>query len=121
MSERGANEVPAAFKYVLGEKEDVVLCLFYGKLGAREVPILEQAEKELKDKPQGLILLAFRDLESFNPGAHQAFVQFQKALRDSGKLLGLCSLRPEVKKILMALGMIRDAEIFNNIPDAWKG
>jgi anti-anti-sigma regulatory factor len=110
----------SAFKYVLGEKDDLLLILLCGKIGAKEVPILEECELTSKDKPQPIVIISFRDLDSLNPGAHSAIAKFQKTIRDSGKILGLCSIKPEVKTLLLSSGIIRESEIFNNIPDAWK-
>jgi anti-anti-sigma regulatory factor len=108
------------FKFVLGEKEDVLLVLFYGKITGREVPELEKCLNELKVKTQPIVLMNFRDVDLFLPGAHTFFALFQKTLRGQGKLLGISSLKPDVKTSLVQAGIVREAEIFNNIPDAWK-
>jgi anti-anti-sigma regulatory factor len=108
------------FKYVLGEKDDLLLVLFCGKLGSREVPILEECEQVAKDKPQPIVIISFRDLAQLNPGAHATIARLQKTIRDKGKILGLCSLKPDVKNLLLSSGIVRENEIFNNIPDAWK-
>ena len=108
------------FKYVLGEKEDVVILMLYGKIGSREIPILEECEKELKSKSQKIIILNFHDVAVFMPAAHTFFAKFQKTFRDSGRLFGLCSLRPDIKSSLLLAGIIRESELYSNIPDGWK-
>ena len=108
------------FKYVLGEKEGVQLILFYGRINARVVPVLEECEKELKDKPHKILILNFHDVANLAPAAHIFFTKFQKTVRDAGKLLGVCGLRPDVKTSLLLAGIIRESELYNNIPDAWK-
>lgn len=108
------------FKYVLGEKDDLLLVLFCGKIGAKEVPVLEECEGLIKEKPQPIVIISFRDLNALNPGSHATIARFQKTIRDEGKILGLCSIRPEIKTLLLSSGIIRENEIFNNIPEAWK-
>ena len=108
------------FRYVMGEKPELVVVLFYGKISQRENEFLLEIEGLLKEKPQLILLLNFHDVAVLMPAAHKALAKFQKSLRDAGKFLGICSLNPEIKLSLLQAGIIRESELFNNIPDAWK-
>lgn len=111
---------PNEFKYVLGEKDDALLILFYGKMNSRELVELEKCKLEVADKPQKIIIMNFRDVTACMPAVHTFFVKFQKMFRDSGRLVGLCGLNPDVKFALLSSGIIRENEIYNNIPEAWQ-
>jgi anti-anti-sigma factor len=108
------------FKFVMGEKEDVVILLFYGHLDRDNAGVLEQLEEQLKVKSQPFIIINLRDLKEMTPAVHQQFAKLQKTLRDAKKYIGLCGIHPEVKKLLAIQGIIRESETFNNIPDAWQ-
>lgn len=108
------------FTYIFGEKDDLLLVLLQGELLAKDISALEQIESEIKEKSHKIVLFFFRDLSVFIPAAHAPFVKIQKALRDMGKLIGVCSLRPEIKLILLQSGIIRESEIFSNIPEGWN-
>jgi anti-anti-sigma regulatory factor len=108
------------FKYVIGEKDDLIIVLFYGDLSHRGVTQIEELEFLLKEKPNSFILLNFRDLNTMTPAVHIAFTKLQKTLRDSKKYIALCGIKPDIKHLLSVAGIIREAEVFNNIPDAWK-
>lgn len=108
------------FKYVIGEKDDAIIILFYGKIGSRELVELEKCKLEIQDRPNKIFIFNFRDVEQILPAVHQFLVKFQMQLRENGKVLGLCSFKPDVKFSLLSSGIIREPECFNNIPDAWK-
>ena len=108
------------FKYVFGEKEELVIILFYGNLDAKAIPTLEKCGLELKEKTQPVVLLSFRELLSLKPPAHPDFAKFQKNIRDSNKRIGVCGFRPDVKELLVLKGIVRGGEIFNNVSEAWQ-
>lgn len=108
------------FNYVLGEKDTVLLVILTGKITGRETELLEAMTEEISKKTQPIVIFSLRDLESFMPGGFIQFAKLQKGLRDQKRLIGIASLRPEIKKTLLMAGIIRESEIFNNIPEAWK-
>jgi anti-anti-sigma factor len=108
------------FKYVMGEKEDVIILLFYGHLDRDNIPFLEQLEGQLKTKAQPFIIFNLRDLKEMTPAVHTNFARLQKSLRDAKKHIALCGIHPDVKRLLTITGIIRESEVFNNIPDAWQ-
>lgn len=116
------NQIPSGeigFKYVFGEKDEVVIVLLYGSIGSREVSQLEKLEDELKSKTPPLVVFNFRDLSAFHPAGFSVFARIQKTIRDSKKTLGLCGLKPDVKRMLSSAGIIRELEVYNNVPEAW--
>jgi anti-anti-sigma regulatory factor len=108
------------FKIVTGEKDDTVIVLLFGQIRSQEVQELEKMQNFLVEKPQPTVIISFRDVNQFLPGAHGTFARIQTALRKAGKLITLCSFKPEVKNMLLQAGVIRESEMFNNIPDAWQ-
>ena len=108
------------FKIVTGEKEDTVIVLLIGQVRSQEVPQLDELQTFLLEKTQPTIIISFRDVTQFMPAAHGPFARIQAALRKAGKLITICSFRPEIKGILLQSGVIRESEMFNNIPDAWQ-
>ncbi|MEQ1875447.1 MAG: STAS domain-containing protein, partial [Bdellovibrionia bacterium] len=62
----------------------------------------------------------FRDVPHFAAAAHPFLVEIQRDLRSQQRVFGLCGLRPEVRTTLTGAGIVRDGEIFNNVPVAWK-
>ena len=108
------------FTYFFGEKDDLLLVLFQGKILSKDVPALEECETRILEKPQKIVLFFFRDVSVFFPGTHPTFTKMQKSIREKGKLIGICSLKPDIKAVLLQAGIIRESEIFNNIPSAWQ-
>jgi hypothetical protein len=35
-------------------------------------------------------------------------------------LIGLCGMKPDLKSSMILAGIVRENELFNNIPDAWS-
>ncbi len=114
--------VPAGqeFKFVTGEKENTIIILLFGQVRSQEVSELESLANFIVEKPQTSVIFSFRDITQFLPGAHSAWTKLQTSVRKSGKLLTVCSLRPELKSALLQAGVLRDSELFNNIPDCWQ-
>lgn len=108
------------FTYIFGEKDDLLIILLQGKITSKDVSLLDQCANEILEKNHKIVLFFFRDLLSFIPAAHPSFAKIQKTLREKNKLLGMCSLKPDLKMVLLQEGIIRESEIFNNLPDAWK-
>ena len=116
----GAEKQGSDFKIVTGEKEDIMIVLFIGQIRSQEVAELETLLATLIEKPQTSIIISFRDVTQFLPAAHGAFTKIQTSLRKAGKLLALASFRPEIKAALLQAGVLRESEIFNNIPESWQ-
>lgn len=112
--------VDQEFKIVTGEKDNTIIVLLLGQIRSQEVPELEGLLTLLVEKPQPSVIISFRDVTQFLPGAHSTWAKVQSGLRKSGKLLTVCSFRPEIKNLLLQAGVIRESEIFNNIPDCWQ-
>jgi anti-anti-sigma regulatory factor len=108
------------FKIVTGEKDDTVIVLLFGQIRSQEVQELEKMQNFLIEKTQPTVIISFRDVVQFMPGAHPSFARIQTALRKAGKLITLCSFRPEIKSMLLQAGVVRESEMFNNIPEAWQ-
>ncbi len=108
------------FNYVIGEKDDLIVILFYGRITSKELPVLHTCATKLEEKTQSIFLFNFRDVTAFHSGVHPFFVNFQKRLRETGKFIGVCGLQPEVRAVLMSAGIVRDSELYYNIPEAWK-
>jgi anti-anti-sigma regulatory factor len=116
----GKEKLGRDFKIVTGEKENIIIILFIGQIRSQEVSDLEQLLVALIEKPQTSIILSFRDVTQFMPGAHGAFARIQTSLRKAGKLLAMASLKPEIKSALLSAGVLRESEVFNNIPESWQ-
>ena len=118
MAAKGSEE--NEFKIVSGEKEDTVIILFLGQIRSQEVPELETLMNTLVEKPQPSVIFSFRDVTQILPGAHATIAKLLSSLRKAGKLLALCSIKPEIKISLLQAGVVRESEIFNNIPEGWQ-
>jgi len=119
MANNKANE-DNEFKIVSGEKDNTVIILFLGQIRSQEVPELESLLNVLAEKSQPTIIFSFRDVTQLLPGAHSTLAKMQATLRKAGKLLALCSIKPEIKTALLQAGVLRESEIFNNIPEGWQ-
>lgn len=108
------------FKIVTGEKEDIVIVLFIGQIRSQEVEELENLLVTLIEKPQPSIIFSFRDVTQFLPAAQSVFARIQTSLRKAGKLLALSSIKPDIKAALIQAGVLRESEVFNNIPESWQ-
>src|SRR5438445_23216 len=109
------SEQEVEFTYVFGEKDELLLVLFQGPINPKMIPILENCENDIKTKNQKILIFVFRDVPTFMPGPHINLAKIQKVARDAGKLVGVCGLRPDIKSVLLGLGIVRENEIFNNI------
>jgi anti-anti-sigma regulatory factor len=94
------------FKYITGEKDQLLIILFYGQIRSQEAQILlEEVLTYIQSRSQKIVIFNFRDVTGFMPGAHAAFARVQATVRKEGKVLGLCSFRPEVKMALLQGGV----------------
>jgi len=114
MGEKNSESNGTGLQYVFGVKDELLLIVFSGKMTGRELPILEKFESEIQAKTQSIVLFSFKDVSSVMPAAHSTLTRVQKAIRDQGKVIGLCSLKVEYKKTLLMSGIIRESEIFND-------
>jgi anti-anti-sigma regulatory factor len=108
------------FKYSIGEKEEVVIILFSGKVTEAELPVLEKCAAGLAEWHQRIVLFDFKGVTAFSSSVHPFLVNFQLKIRSLGKFFGICGLRPEVKSSLEMSGIIRASEVFFDISDAWR-
>ncbi len=114
------EEQGAVLNIVTGEKDDTIVVLFIGQIRTQEAKDLEELAASILDKPQTCVLMSFRDTTQFLPGAHRTFVQIQTSLRKAGKAIAMTGFRPDIKTALLQGAIVRDSEIFNNIPEARK-
>jgi len=108
------------FKVITGEKDDTIIVLLLGQIRSQEIPKLEELEKFLLEKPLHSVIISFRDVAQFLPATHATWAKVQETLRKAGKLITLCSFKPDIKAKLIQAGIIMESETFNNIPDSWK-
>src|SRR4051812_19623269 len=96
-----ANNPEQEFKVVTGEKDNTIIVLLLGQIRSQETPELDKLMNLLLEKPQTSVIISFRDVSQILPGAHSSWAKIQSALRKSGKLLAICSLRPDTKIALL--------------------
>ena len=104
---------------ICGEKDNLLIVILCGRIRGQEVPKLEELEAKILGSNHELILCNFRDVATLMPGAHGPFAKFQQSIRSAGKLLGICSLKPEMKAALLQSGLVRESELFNNVAEGW--
>jgi hypothetical protein len=106
--------------YSLGEKEDVIVILFSGKIRAQDIPALEQLHKELTSKPQPIFIFDFKKVYVFEPEAYRALGELLKSIRAANKIGGISDLHVDFKNTMLHAGIIRENEVFNNVGHAYK-
>ena len=112
--------VSQGLTYVFGEKDNLLIVILCGSMNGKELSALEQCCGEIATKTQKAIILSFRDVSNIFPASFIALAKIQKTIRDSGRFVALASIKPELKTPLLFSGIVRESEMFNNIPDAWN-
>jgi hypothetical protein len=106
--------------YSIGEKDDVIVVLFSGKIREQEIALLEKLPLELTEKAQPIIILDFKKVFVFQPEAYRALGQVLKTIRAANKIGGISDLHVDFKNTMLHAGILRESEVFRNVGDAWR-
>src|SRR4051812_12651649 len=116
MSDIPESGSPEALQYFLSVKGPVAVVSFAGRLTREAEGVLAQCGNELLAKQPKHVILYLRDIGNrIELAALPAFARMQKQIREMPSDLKLCSLHPEVKRLLEDKGLLRLNEITNNL------
>jgi anti-anti-sigma regulatory factor len=109
----------APLVYFIAEKNFCLIVSLIGRLGRKDVQILENCIQELEKSKAKWIVINFRDVSpEIDEPMFSELVNMQKKVRAKPAALKLCSLHPELKKRLTDRGVIRQEETNNNLTEA---
>lgn len=108
------------FEFFVSEKNEFFVATLIGKMDFRASEQVEALHTQLSNSVDSRrFILNLRDLESISKDLIPAFAQIQKTARskkDGG--LRLCGLKPGVREQLEKAGILRAAEISDNLQTA---
>ena len=118
--EKSSETAQTDFQFLISAKGRAVLVTLIGEMKNSSLAKLEECQREvLKDGNLNYFVFYFRDVPNVTIDAIPFLTQFQKNIRLKGELR-ICSLRPELKDKLIKLGVVRSAELVNNLQSAFK-
>jgi anti-anti-sigma factor len=116
---------PGQLTYFLSEKEVasqkavILLISLAGPINRTTAPVFEKLIEDVEKRSPGWVVLNLRDVGStIERTQYPAFAKLQKTIRDKSAELKICSVHPDLKKLLTDAGLIRGKELANNLPEA---
>jgi anti-anti-sigma regulatory factor len=105
--------------YFFAEKNSCLIVSLIGKLGRKDVAVLESCISDLEKSKAKWIIINFRDvLPQIDEPMYSELANLQKKARAKPAALKLCSLHPDLRKSLLDRGIIRLEETNNNLTEA---
>jgi anti-anti-sigma regulatory factor len=105
--------------YFIAEKNLCLIVSLIGKLGRKNVGVLESCLKDLEKSKAKWIIINFRDVAPMvDEPMYAALANLQKKVRAKPAALKLCSLHPDLRKLFIDRGVIRLEETNNNLTEA---
>jgi anti-anti-sigma regulatory factor len=102
----------------MSSNESILVVTFAGAMAPSSVQTLQRCREELAvAKLPEFVILYFRDVPTVSIDAVQILAQMQRDIRLKCPL-SICSLRPETRDKLLAMGILRQNEMSNNLQDA---
>ena len=92
-----------------------------GRVDTATAPVLEQAINKELDNGNRKVLLDFSAVSYISSGGLRVLLATAKKLKNPGDKFGLCSLSPEVMKILKLAGFTSIFSIYPSEGDALAG
>jgi anti-anti-sigma regulatory factor len=113
------NSNSSELVYFLAEKNFCLIVSLIGRLGRKNVDVLDRCLKDVQKSKAKWIIINFRDVApSIDEPMYASLANLQKCIRTKPAALKLCSLHPGLKKSLVDRGVIRLEENSNNLTDA---
>ncbi len=105
-------------QYFLSSKGPILVVTFVGEMNDASIKTLEKCNAELiAIKDVKFVILYFRDTKRISMDAIPVLATMQKEIRKTHSLQ-ICSMAPDMREKLKKQGVIRDAEMTNNLADA---
>jgi anti-anti-sigma regulatory factor len=113
------QKMDSDLNYFFAEKNNCLVISLVGSLSVDQQSILEECAKEMEASSAKWIIINFRDVSCH---AHKQTLeclrQLQNRVRMKPATLKLSSIHPELKKMLLALEIVRAEELTNNLMEA---
>lgn len=106
------------FAFFVSENQDVALVAFVGEIGGESGPALDRCIEQITQLTANSIVFCFRNVTAIERPSLRPLVLFQKAVRDMRRGLRLSSLKPELKRLLLEAGAVRQDELADNLAAA---
>jgi anti-anti-sigma regulatory factor len=103
--------------YFISEKPPFAVITFVGAMVKATIQVLDDCERDLLSRTGTLWVVVFRDVTTLDLTALAPLAKLQKNARTKGALR-LCSIRSELKKLLVEKAVIRDTETLDNLTEA---
>lgn len=103
--------------YFVSEKPPFAVVTFIGAISKPTLSVLEDSQKDLSERADTLFVIVFREVTTVDLSALGPLTRIQKCLREKGALR-TCSLKPEIRKLLLEKAAIRESEYTNNLAEA---
>ena len=114
-----SNSEEKGFNYFVSSKSIYMVVSLVGQLSDTAPDSLQPLQTEVRDNTTATVFIFnFRDLVEISGEAVPVLAQIQKDIRTKSGEVRLCGLRPELKAKLLAKGVIRTSEIFDNLQTA---
>jgi anti-anti-sigma regulatory factor len=105
--------------YFLAEKNLCLIVSLIGRLGRKNVDVLESCIKDIEKSKAKWIIINFRDVAPLiDEPMYAELASLQKKVRAKPAALKLCSIHPDLRKSLIDRGVIRLDETNDNLTEA---
>ena len=102
-------------------KDNATILSLNGRIDTATAPELEQAINKIIDGGQRKILLDFAGVTYISSGGLRVLLATAKKLKNPGDKFGICTLSPEVMKILKLAGFTSIFSIYASEGEALAG
>lgn len=113
------NETSAKrLEYSISEKAPYVVVSFRGIISHVTIPVIEKCHAELFQKTVQYLVLNFQDVTKIENNGIPPLHRLQRAVRDKQGMIRVCSLKKEMRALLLEAGAIRLGEVSDSLANA---
>lgn len=105
--------------FFISEQKHIVIATLVGALDRKCASTLEECGQEIRRRNPRWVILNFRDVtKEFDPSLVPFLARIQKETRALPSELRLAALHPELRKVLVGHGILRQEELCDNLAQA---
>jgi len=117
--DESSRDESVSFQYFLADKKPTLIVTFVGSFDFFAVEALLKCKDEITNiSGIKFVVFHFRDVDRITGDAIGVFTKMQIELRSRSCELSICSLRPPLRQKLINMGVVRLAELSNNLREA---
>jgi anti-anti-sigma regulatory factor len=105
----------------ISEKAPVIVVTMAGYLTSKSIAGLNECWTGIEASQAKFVIIQLRDIApEIDAPMIVAFARFQKQIRTKPAVLRICSIHPDLRRVLDAKGVLRNEEVAGNLVEALK-